>query len=43
MIFKKFKPKIKNNFKFKAENITSFDLKKKKIPLLVFFNKNKNI
>ena len=36
MIFKKFKPKIKNNFKFKAENITSFDLKKKENPIVGF-------
>ena len=38
MVFKNFKPKVKNDFKFKAVNIVSFDLRKKRIPLR-FFNK----
>lgn len=40
MAFKNFKPKDTNKFKYKAEKITFFDLKKKRLPLCVFFNKN---
>ena len=39
MILKKFNLKIKNNFKYKAKEITVFDLKKKKIPLYFFAKK----
>ena len=41
MILKTFKPKAKCSFKFKPESITTFDLRKKKFPLFVFFKKRK--
>jgi hypothetical protein len=42
MLLKNFKPKTKSSFKFKPDVITSFDLRKKKFPLFVFFKKKKN-
>lgn len=39
MIFKNFKLKQKNNFKYLADKITFFDLRKKKIPLYFFAKK----